>query len=51
METETVFPVPEDFAGQANLTLADYERLYPIYRQLYPALQATFQELAAFEAK
>ncbi len=30
---------------------ADYERLYPIYRQLYPALQATFQELAAFEAE
>jgi xylulokinase len=28
---------------------ADYERLYPIYRQLYPALRATFQELAAFE--
>jgi hypothetical protein len=30
---------------------ADYERLYPIYRQLYPALQATFRELAAFEAE
>jgi xylulokinase len=30
---------------------ADYERLYPIYRRLYPALQATFQELAAFEAE
>jgi sugar (pentulose or hexulose) kinase len=30
---------------------ADYERLYPIYRQLYPALRATFQELAAFEAE
>ena len=28
----------------------DDKRLYPIYRQLYPALRATFQELAAFEA-
>jgi hypothetical protein len=30
--------------------MADYERLYPIYRQLYPALRATFQDLAAFES-
>jgi xylulokinase len=29
---------------------ADYERLYPIYRQLYPALSTAFQALAAFEA-
>lgn len=29
---------------------ADYERLYPRFRQLYPALQATFHGLAAFEA-
>jgi hypothetical protein len=29
---------------------ADYERLYPIYRQLYPALRSTFQDLASFEA-
>jgi sugar (pentulose or hexulose) kinase len=34
-------PSPEDSA--------DYDRLYPIYRQLYPALQATFHDLAAFE--
>jgi acetyl-CoA synthetase len=28
MEAETLIPVPEDFARQANLTAADYERLY-----------------------
>lgn len=28
---------------------AAYERLYPIYRRLYPALQQSFAELAAFE--
>jgi xylulokinase len=30
--------------------VAEYERLYPIYRQIYPSLHATFQDLAAFEA-
>jgi xylulokinase len=29
--------------------VADYERLYPIYGRLYPALRETFRELAAFE--
>ncbi len=29
---------------------ADYGRLYPIYRQLYPALQEPFAALAAFES-
>ena len=29
--------------------VADYERLYPSYRGLYPALKQTFAELAAFE--
>jgi len=29
--------------------VADYQRLYSIYQQLYPALQPIFQDLAAFE--
>jgi xylulokinase len=34
---------PDDSAA------ADYERLYPLFRGLYPALQQTFAQLAAFE--
>jgi xylulokinase len=43
-----VRPVDEiqpDAAG-----VADYERLYPSFRQLYPALQPTFAALASFES-
>lgn len=29
---------------------ADYARLYPVYRQLYPALQTTFSALSNFES-
>ncbi len=40
-KVDTVQP---DAAG-----IADYERLYPSFRALYPALKDTFSELAAFE--
>jgi xylulokinase len=30
--------------------VADYQRLYPTFRQLYPALQTTFAALASFES-
>jgi hypothetical protein len=29
---------------------ADYERLYPTFRALYPALKDTYSALAAFES-
>jgi hypothetical protein len=29
--------------------VADYERLYPTFRGLYPALKQSFAELAQFE--
>ncbi|HNP69987.1 MAG TPA: FGGY-family carbohydrate kinase, partial [Kouleothrix sp.] len=38
-----------DVTHPAAAGVADYERLYPIYRGLYPALRQSFAELAAFE--
>jgi xylulokinase len=39
-----------DVTTPTSAGVAAYERLYPIYQRLYPALRTTFQELAAFEA-
>ncbi len=44
---QLVRPVDEMQPDPAGV--AEYERLYPTFRQLYPALQATFAALAEFE--
>jgi xylulokinase len=38
-----------DVSEPSTSGVAAYERLYPIFRQLYPALRQSFADLAAFE--
>ena len=38
-----------DVSDPSAAGVAAYERLYPIFRQLYPALRQSFADLAAFE--
>jgi len=38
-----------DVSEPSANSVAAYERLYPIFRQLYPALRQSFADLAAFE--
>ncbi|KPV53744.1 xylulose kinase, partial [Kouleothrix aurantiaca] len=39
----------EDVSTPAHDAVADYERLYPVYSGMYPALRDSFAALAAFE--